>query len=152
MSCGITNIAGTYSISTTAENDDLTLSEFEGLSYTKVPGLVNHGSVGISTNMVTDPTWDDVLVCQSKGQSSGGTPTIEFRDADSSGMDALIAAAAPNNSNNYAHEIAWPDGSKLYWRGPIGGPEYSLGGPEDNQHVTFTGANNQVPIKVSAST
>ena len=152
MSCGVTNIGGTYSISATAQNSDVTLSDISGISFTAVPGLVNHGSVGISTNMVTDPTWDDIIVCQSKGQSSGGSPTLEFRDQDSSGMDALIAAAAPDNTDNYVHKLEWPDGSLLYWRGPIGGPEYSLGGPEDNQHVIFTGANNQVPIKVAAST
>lgn len=151
MTCGITNIAGTFAISTTAQNSDVTLSEAEGLSFTTVPGLVNHGPVGISTNMVQDPTWDDTLVCQSKGQSSGGTPSIEFRDGDSAGMDALIIAAAPDNTDNYVFKLEWPDGSKLYWRGTIGGPEYTLGGAEDNQHVTFTGANNQVPIKVAAS-
>lgn len=151
MSCGTTNIGGTFAISTTAQNSDVTLSEAEGLSYTTVPGLVNHGPVGISTNMTQDPTWDDNLVCQSKGQSSGGTPTIEFRDADSAGMDALIAAATPTNTDNYVFKIEWPDGSKLYWRGLIAGPEDSLGGPEDNKHVVFTGANNQVPIKVAAS-
>lgn len=151
MTCAITNIGGTYAISTTAQNDDVTLSEAEGLSYTTVPGLVSHGPVGISTNMVSDPTWDDTLVCQSKGQSSGGTPTLEFRDVDSAGMDALLLAAAPNNTDNYVHKLSWPDNSVLYWRGPISGPEYSLGGSEDNQHVMFTGANNQVPIKVAAS-
>lgn len=151
MTCGTTNVGGVYSISTTAQNADLDLSGFEALSWTTVPGLVNHGPVGISTNMTQDPAWDDTVICQSKGQSAGGTPTLEFRNVDGAGMDALKAAALPTNTDNYGHRVVWPDGSTLYWRGPIGGPEYNMGGPEDNKHIMFTGANNQVPVEVAAS-
>jgi hypothetical protein len=149
--CGQTNVGGTFSISTTAENSDLDLSGFEALTYTQVPGLVNHGTVGIQTNMIEDPAWDDTVICSSKGQSTGGAPDLEFRYAESAGLDALEAAGAPDNKNSYAFKVEYPNGRIIYWRGPIGGPEFTLGGPEDNQHVTFAARNNQVPVVVDAS-
>jgi len=150
--CGITNILGTFSISQSAQNEDLDLSGFEGVSWIPVPGLVNHGTVGIETNMTEDPAWDDQVICFSKGQSNGGAPDLEFRDRESAGMDALKAAGSPSNTNNYAFKVLWPNGKTLYWRGPVGGPVYTMGGAEDNQHLTFAARNNQVPVVVEAPT
>ena len=149
--CGNTNIGGKFYISTTAENATLDLSGFEALTWTQVPGLVNHGTVGISTNMTEDPAWDDIIVCASKGQSNGGSPDLEFRYVESAGMDALEAAGLPTNTNSYAIKVLWPNARTLFWRGPIGGPVFSMGGPEDSVHASYSARNNQVPVIVDAS-
>ena len=150
--CGIANFGGTFEISTTAQNTDLDLSGFEGLSYTSVPGLVNHPAMGVIQNVLQDPAWDDLVVCQSKGQANGGSGDLEFRYQESAGMTAMLVAAAPANTNNYACRVTWPNGSILYWRGLIAGWQFTLGGPEDLKHITFTAANNQVPVHVEAPT
>lgn len=149
--CGATNFGGKFYISNTAENEDLTLSEFEGLSYTEVPNLATAGATGVSQNVVTDSLWDRPVVCKGKGEADGGAPDIEFQDNPSAGLDLMLAAAAYDNANNYAFKFEWTDGSKEYNRGLVTGPQRPKGGNEDFKHVIFTLGLQQPPELVEAT-
>lgn len=149
-SCGATNFGGTFSIATTSSNDDLSLSEFEGLTYTEVPNLVTCDPTGITQNVVSDSTWDRPVVCKGKGEANAGDPNIEFQDVAGAGLDLMEAAAAYDNLNNYAFKFVWADGSEEYDRGIVTGPQRSKGGNEDFKHVTFTLGLQQPPEVVEA--
>ena len=149
-SCGATNFGGTFSIATTSSNDDLSLSEFEGLTYTEVPNLATCDPTGITQNVVSDSTWDRPVVCKGKGEANAGDPNIEFQDTPSAGMDLMEAAAAHDNLNNYAFKFVWADGSEEYDRGIVTGPQRSKGSNEDFKHVTFTLGLQQPPEVVEA--
>ena len=148
--CGATNFGGTFSISTTVQNDDLTISEFEALSYTEVPNLVTCDPTGVTQNIVTDSTWDRPVVCKGKGEADAGSPNIEFQDNPSAGLDLFIAAAAYDNTDNYAFKFQWADGSEEYNRGLVSGPTRSKGGNEDFKHVIFSLGLQQPPELVEA--
>ena len=149
-SCGATNFGGTFSISTTTEDADLTLSEFEGLVYTEVPNLVTCDPTGITQNVVSDSTWDRPVVCKGKGEANAGDPNIEFQDVASAGMDLMLAAAAYDNTNNFAFKFLWADGSEEYDRGLVTGPQRTKGGNEDFKHTIFTLGLQQPPEIVEA--
>lgn len=148
--CGTTNFGGTFSVSTTTHNDDLTLSEFEGLSYTAVGSIVTCDPTGITQNIVSDSTWDRPVICKGKGEANAGDPNIEFADAASAGMDLMNAAAAYDNTNNYAFKFLWADGSEEYNRGLVTGPQRTKGGNEDFKHVIFSLGLQQPPEVVEA--
>ena len=150
-SCGATNFGGTFSISTTATNLDLTLSEFLGLSYTEIPNLVTSDPTGITQNVVSDSTWDRPVVCKGKGEANAGDPNVEFQDTASAGMDLMVAAAAYDNTNSYAFKFLWADGSEEYNRGLVTGPQRTKGGNEDFKHVIFTLGLQQPPEVVEAT-
>ncbi len=149
-SCGATNFGGIFAISTTAENDDLTLSEFSGLSYTDVPNLVTSDPTGVTQNVVSDSTWDRPVVCKGKGEADAGSPNVEFQDAPSAGMDLIAAAADYSDANSYAFKFTWTDGSEEYNRGLVTGPQRTKGGNEDFKHVIFTLGLQQPPEVVEA--
>ena len=127
-SCGATNFGGSFYISTTAANDDLTLSEFLGLVYTEIPNLVTSDPTGVTQNVVSDSTWDRPVVCKGKGEANAGDPNVEFQDTPSAGMDLFVSAAAYDNTNSYAFKFEWADGSEEYNRGLVTGPQRTKGG------------------------
>lgn len=148
--CGTTNFGGTFAISTTVQNDDLTLSEFEGLTYEVVPNMITSDPTGVQQNVNSDSTWDRPVVCKGKGEANAGDPNVEFQDAPSPGMDLMVAAAAYDNVNNYAFRFQWVDGSEEYNRGLVTGPQRTKGANEDFKHVTFTLGMQQPPEVVEA--
>jgi len=148
--CGISNFGATFSVSTTPQNTDLTESEFSGLTYTPVPGVITHGDTGVQQNIITQSTWDRPVVCKSKGEANAGDGDISFVDAPSAGMDLLKAYAAHDNTNSYATKVEWADGSIEYNRGLFTGPQNNKGGNEDFKQKTFTFGYVQVPVEVEA--
>lgn len=148
--CGSTNFGGQFFIGTYAANDDLTVSEFEGVSWVRVPNLVTSDPTGVTQNIVSDSTWDRPVVCKGKGEANAGDPTIGFQDKASPGMDLMLAAADYDNIDSYPFKFEWADGSKEYNRGLVTGPQRSKGGNEDFKHVTFTLGLQQPPEIVEA--
>lgn len=148
--CGVTNFGGTFSISNTAQNDDLTVSELEGLSYTEVPNIMTIGETGTNQNVVSASTWDRPVICKGKGEANAGDPDLEFLDVASAGMDLMLAAAAYDNTDNYAFKIEWADGSKEYNRGIVLGPRFPKGANEDFKRAVFTLGLNQIVEVVAA--
>lgn len=147
----ITNLGGTFAVSTTTVNADQTLSEFEGLTYTEVGKVGNIGDTGISQNAVSFSTWDQPVLQKGKGEADAGNPELEFLDEPSAGMDLMLAAAAFDDADNRAFRIQWPDGSKEYNRGLVMGPTRPKGGNEDFKRVVFTLGLQQPPEIVDAS-
>ena len=147
----ITNLGGSFSISTTAVNADQTLSEFEALTYTPVGSIGNIGDTGISQNAVSYSTWDRPVLQKGKGEADAGSPTLEFLDVPSAGQDAMLAAASFDDANNYAFLIEWPDGSKEYNRGLVMGPARPKGGNEDFKRLVYTLGLQQPPEIVDAT-
>lgn len=150
MTCGITNLGAIFYVSSETANDDLTLSEFEALTWNEVPNLGTMGDTGISQNVVNYPTWGRPVLCKGKGQADAGDPTVEFQDIASAGMDLMDAYAAFDNANNYGFKIAWPDGSEEYNRGLVTGPSRPKGGNEDFKRKVFTLGLQQAPEIVEA--
>ena len=151
MADGSTNFGGTFAISTTVANTDLTLSGFAGLTYTAVPNIGNHGDSGVSQNVVSYSTWDRNVTNKGKGEADAGSPTVEFLDVASAGMTLLLAAADVDNANSYAFKITWPDGSIEYNRGIVTGPARLKGGNEDFKRLSFNLGFNQVPVTTAAT-
>lgn len=151
MTDGITNFGGLFSISTTAENSDLTLSGFVGLSYTPVPNIGTHGDSGVSQNVVNYSTWDRNVIAKGKGEADAGSPVVEFLDVASAGMTLLLAAADVDDANSYAFKILWPDDSVEYNRGVVTGPVRLKGGNEDFKRLQFNLGFNQQPVIVDAT-
>lgn len=147
---GITNFGGVFALSSTSQNEDLTVSGFAALSYTDIPNIGSHGDSGVSQNVVNYSTWDRNVIAKGKGEADAGSPTIEFLDVVSAGMTLLIAAADVDNADNYAFKITWPDGSIEYNRGIITGPLRMKGGNEDFKRLQFNLGFNQVPVLVAA--
>lgn len=151
MACGITNQGGTFAISTTTANADLDESGFSALTYVEVPGLSTSGDTGVTQNVVSYPTWDQQVVCKGKGMADAGDPTLEFVDAPSAGMSAMLAAAEVDNQDNYAFRYTWADGTVEYNRGLVTGPQYLKGGNEDFKRIAFTLGLQQPPVVVAPS-
>ena len=148
---GVTNIAATFSISTSAENADLDQSGFDALGYVAVPNLGNHGDTGVDQNVVSYSTWDKQMVQKGKGEADAGNPDVEFLDVSSAGMDALIAAAVVTVTDSYAFKVEWADGSIEYNRGVVTGPRRLKGANEDFKRLAFSLGLSQAPVAVDAS-
>lgn len=150
MTDGVTNFGGKFYISTTAQNADLTQSEFEALTFTQVPNVGNHGDTGVNQNVVNYSTWDRNVISKGKGEADAGSPQVEFLDVASAGMDLMEAAADVNNTNAYAFKVLWADGSVEYNRGIVTGPTRPKGGNEDFKRLQFSLGFNQAPVIVAA--
>ncbi|WP_420465622.1 hypothetical protein [Panacagrimonas sp.] len=140
-----TYLNATVSISTTTQNTDLVNeAAFEGLSYTAIANVGTIGQYGYETNMVNYPTLARALTLKAKGQTDGGSFTIEAaQDVTDAGQIAFKAAGLPTVRDSYAFRIALPDGATHYLRGPVGGPVYPGGGNEDFVRMVFTVGVNQ---------
>lgn len=153
MSNPITHAGATVSICATPQNDDLddhaTLG-FPGLTYVPIANVGNLGEYGYNTNMVNYPTFDRNLILKAKGQTDGGTLTIEcaHKDADP-GQLAATAAGDPDSQDNYAFKIEFADGRIHYVRGPVGGPNHPSGGNEDFVRDVYTVGVNQI-LRIAA--
>jgi hypothetical protein len=147
-----TNIGGKLYIAAAgaipaAQNTDLDESGFNGISsWVEIPNVGNIGDTGVDQNMVSYPIWGSALAVQLKGSATGAQAEIRVLDVDSNGLNALKAAAAVTNLNNYAFKIEWPDGSIEFNRGVVGAPSYSKGANEDFSEAVFTLALNQEPV------
>jgi hypothetical protein len=148
--CGATNYAAKFYISTTVQNSNLNLSQFQALAWEEVPNLGTFGDTGVTQNIVSYSTWGNNVVCKGKGEANAGDPDAEFLDVPSAGMDLLRAAASVNNQNNYAFKHEWADGSQEYNRGLVTGPTLMKGGNEDFKRVSFSFGLNQEPITAVA--
>lgn len=130
-------MGGVFSISDSIENDDLDLAGFTALTWVDVPNMISHGDTGNTQNIVSQSTWDNPVVCKGKGETDAGSPDVEFLDVANPGVDAMNAAAAYDNQNNYAFRIVWADGAIEYNRGLVTGPTRMKGGNEDFRRLSY---------------
>lgn len=142
-----------FYISSTAQNEDLGVTDFEGLSYTLVSNVGSLGEYGLEINMINYPTWDTEVIQKAKGTANAGDPQLEVARLDSdAGQLAMRAAGASGLGDAYAFKIENQDGSIDYLRGLVGGPVSSGGSNEDFDLHRFNIALNQAPVHVNAST
>ena len=126
-----------------AQDSDLTQTQYEGLFWTQVKAVGNHGESGSSTNILTYDTWDSDVAQKAKGLTNAGDPEIELaRLPTDAGQTALRAAALLNN--NFAFKVVRNDAPAggtptiIYNRGLVTGPKRPNGRNEDFDLEMFT--------------
>lgn len=127
------------SICATPQNEDLTKSEFDGLSWVPVSNCGMLGESGPSTNLPSYDEFDTMVIQKSKGLTDAGNPTLEVSlNLGDTGQNLLRTVADPDDDNAYA--ISWVDldGVTHYTRAKISGPTSSNGRVEDFRIQTFT--------------
>ena len=139
-------------ISTTAQNEDLELNEFQGLSYTQVKNVGSIGEYGINTNILSYDTLDTLVARKSKGITNAGDPPIECARTDSNpGQLAMRVAGAPGYRDAHAYKVIKQDGSIDYLRGLCAGPNSPGGRNEDFDLHVFTLGLSQAPVHENAT-
>ena len=139
------NAASRIYVCATPQNSDLTLNEYELLTWVEIKGVGSRGEQGKSTNILTYPTWDTSVVQKAKGMTDAGSPVIECaRIPTDPGQILLRAGGVVGNNNNYAIKELRSDGlvagqgSVFYNRGLITGPMRPGGANEDFDLEVFT--------------
>lgn len=140
-----TNAASKWYVCATPQNNNLTLADYESLTWTLISKVGNVGETGKSTNVLTYNTWDTEVADKSKGVTDAGSPTIQVaREPNDAGQEILRNAGAVGNNNKYAFKEVRADGplggtgTIMYNRGIVAGPTHSNGGVEDFDLDTFT--------------
>jgi len=140
-----TNAASKWYVCATPQNNNLTKSDYESLTWTLISKVGNVGETGKSTNVLTYNTWDTEVADKAKGITDAGSPTIECaREPDDAGQQILRDAAAVGNNNKYAFKEVRADGplggtgTVFYNRGIVAGPTRPNGGNEDFDLEVFT--------------
>lgn len=156
-----TNAGGKLFVCSTPQPTDLADgAAYAALTWVQVKGVGKHGETGISTNILTYPTWDTDVVQKGKGITDAGSPEIELARIATDAGQVILRAAALTRSN-YAFKIERGDlpnsnvGSKptcVYNRGLVSGPKHPNGANEDFDLEIFTLALNQREIVVEAVT
>lgn len=138
-----TGAMAVVSICVTAQNEDLTPSTAEALTWVPIGNVGRVGQHGYSTNMLSYPTLDRLLALKAKGITDGGDAEIEH--AVVTGDPGQVALAAlTDDQDNYAVKVEYANGDVRYLRGPIGGPQYSEVAPESFRTATYTMGLNQI--------
>lgn len=133
MSQPYTYSGAKFYISNTAANSDLTgvSPGFDSLQYTEISNVGNIGAYGLNTNMISYPVMARPMALKAKGNTDGGTFTLQCADdVSDSGQQKLAAAGDPSNGNNYVLKVEFTNGVVHYIRGPIGGPSHPGGNNE----------------------
>lgn len=137
-----TNAGATFWIASDAQEVDLTLAQFEALTWVQVKKVGSHGETGVDTNILTYDTWDSDVVQKGKGMSNAGDPDVELSRVISDAGQIALRAAAKTNSN-YAFKIVHNDApvagtpTIIYNRGLVTGPKRTNGRNEDFILETF---------------
>ncbi len=146
-----TNSGDKLHICVLPQNEELTATQFDALTYVQVKKVGSLGERGINTNVVSYDTLDTVVSLKGKGITNAGDPTVEVaEDLADPGQTAMRAAGSPYVKDNYALKIERSDGTLEYWRGLVTGPNVPGGRNEDFRLNNFTVALNQPPLIVPA--
>lgn len=150
------NSASKIYVCATAQNTNLTQSEYNALSWVLIGGVGSRGEMGKMTNILNYDTWDDTVIQKAKGLTDAGSPELEVaRIPTDAGQIILHTAAAVGNNNNYAFKELRADGavggtgSIFYNRGLVAGPTHPGGRNEDFDIEVFTLAFQQEEIVVN---
>jgi hypothetical protein len=135
------------------QNSSLNQAAYEALTWLQVGKVSNHGETGTTTNVLTDPTWDEDVEQQFAGTSNAGSPEVEVRrvGSDPGQIQMRIGAELSNRVNNYAFKIERLSGECRYNRGIILGSRVVNGEVEGLDHEIYQLGLNQVQIIVEAA-
>ena len=117
---------------------------YAALTWVEIKGVGNMGQIGTGQNILSYPTWGDLVTGKEKGAANAGDPTLEvMRNTADAGQDALRAAAL--TSSKYAFKVERADkltgggtNSIFYNWGVVTGPTRPQGGNEDFDVEVFT--------------
>lgn len=153
-----TNAASKMYVCATAQNSELSQSDYAALVWTEITGIGNVGETGKNTNMLSYDTWDTVVTQKAKGITDAGGGDLELaRIPNDAGQAILRIAGAVGNNNNYAFKMVRADGGVgstgtiFYNRGLVSGPKRPNGRNEDFDLEVFTLAFQQEEIEVAPS-
>lgn len=151
------NQGGSIYICTTAQNSDLTQSEFEALTWVEIGKVVTMPQIGITTNIVQQDYVTTTISQKQKGVKAGNdTEIVVGNDSADAGQDALRTAALTKNNYAFKREYNEVTGSGYlptirYFRALVGEPMDAGGGVEDFENETFPiYINGQRPIRVES--
>ncbi|KKX25294.1 hypothetical protein [Rhizobium sp. LC145] len=141
----------------TAQNEDLTQTEYEALTWVQVGKVGNVGDFGADSTTNSYNTLDAPVTQKQKGTANAGDPQIEVASIfDDPGQIILRSFGDPLNQNNMAIKIERNDkpsadfsNTTFYSRGVVSGPLYPGGGSDDFELERFTIGLNQLPIRVN---
>lgn len=141
-----------FFISSTAQNEDLTESEFDGLTYTQVKNVGSIGEYGINTNMLSYDVYDRVVSLKAKGITNAGDPQVECARTDADpGQIAMRTAGEPDYFSAHAYKVIRQDGSIDFLRGLVAGPVSPNGRNEDFDLHRYTLGLVQAPVHKNAT-
>src|SRR5690606_29127121 len=104
----IANMGRKFFICTTPQEEDLSVAEFEALTYVEVKYVGNIGETGTQENIISYDTMDTTVTQKQKGIANAGDPTIEVAyDPNDPGQAAMRDAA--ETRNNYAFKFEFDD-------------------------------------------
>lgn len=90
--------------------EDLVLADFNGQSWLEIDGWSQHGAIGDTAALITTSLINRGRDVKQKGTANAGSMQNVFAVIDDDpGQIALIAAAQPNNKQNYAFKILGND-------------------------------------------
>jgi len=89
---------------------DLVLADFDGQVFTEVDGYTTMGAIGDTAALITQPLINRGRDYKQKGTANAPSQSHNFAVVKGdAGQEALIAAAAPGDKNNYAIRILLND-------------------------------------------
>lgn len=150
-----TNSGRKLYICATPQDGDLDAAGYAALTWVRVTGVGQMGSVGTKQNILSYDTWDTDVILKAKGLRDAGSPTLDVaRSVTDPGQIDLRAAALVNLV--YAFKIEGNDkltsggtNGLLYNRGYVAGPERPQGKNEDFDLETFTLGMVQLEVVVN---
>ena len=133
-------------------NTDLTVAEYDGLTWLEVKGVGSVGQTGTDTNVVSYDELATEVTQKGKGISNAGDPVVECRriGADE-GQIEMRAATETKFSYAFKYELddtptGGANGTTFYNRGLVMGPTRPNGGNEDFDLEVYTLGLNQKEI------
>lgn len=144
----------------TAQDTDLTLTQFQQLPWVELKHVGNDGEFGVTSNVTSYATLAEILATQQKGTATGTQTTLEFAAVyDDPGQIILKSFSDPNNMYNMAicyqqnnAPSAIQTKSVSYTRGVVANWSRPGGGDDDFELLTSSFTVNQVPIEQDPTT
>lgn len=137
------------------QDTDLTLTEYEGLTWLEVKGVGNVGQTGTDTNVVSYDELATEVTQKGKGISNAGDPDVECRRIGADpGQVEMRAATETKSSYAFKYELddaGSTNGTTFFNRGLVMGPTRPNGGNEDFDLEVFTLGLNQKEIVKEAA-
>lgn len=151
-----TNAGSKLYVCATPQNEDLTQTDYEALTWVEIGLVGNRGEQGKITNILNYPVWGTTVTQKAKGMTDAGGGDLRVaRDYNDAGQVILRAAAEDIGvNNNYAFKELRADGPEAglgtvrYNRGLVTGPRSPGGANEDFDEEIFTLAFQQTEIVV----
>lgn len=120
------------------------------ITYTTVGEVEDHGSHGVTSNVITFITVDTAVVSKAKGSKNYGTKSIMLGNiAGNAGQ--VICKAASESNNHYSVKVTYADGEIHYMDVLVSSYQYQDGSVDANRKISMTLDLCRAPVIVAAS-